>query len=102
MIVYEVNLRVEREIADAYLTWLHEHLRHMLTLPGFLGAELFEVDSGGDTTERTYCAQYRLHDAAALDAYLHEHAPQMRAEGTQRFGTKFSAQRRVLRPLATA
>ena len=101
MIVYEVNLRVEHEIADAYLAWLHEHLRQMLTLPGFLAAELFEVDND-DREQRHYCAQYRLHDAAALDTYLREHAPQMRADGTQRFGTRFSAQRRVLRPLATA
>lgn len=41
---------------------------------------------------------YVLRDAAALDAYLHEHAPRMRADGVARFGDRFRASRRVLRP----
>jgi hypothetical protein len=41
--------------------------------------------------------QYRLIDAAALEAYLRDHAPRLRADGVARFGERFRAQRRVLR-----
>ena len=100
MIVYEVNLRVERAIAPAYAHWLHEHVAQMLALPGFTAAELFEDLAAADATHVAWCCQYRLLDAAALERYLQEHAPRMRADGVARFGERFRASRRVLQPLA--
>lgn len=100
MIVYEVNLRVESGIARDYAHWLEAHIAQMLALPGFVSAERFEVEAADDATHRGFCVQYRLADAGALDAYLREHAPQMRADALARFGERFSATRRILRPLA--
>jgi quinol monooxygenase YgiN len=100
VIVYEVNLRVEREIAAAYASWLHTHVAQMLALPGFVGAELFEDPAANDASNVAWCCQYRLVDAAALERYLQEHAPRMRADGVARFGARFSATRRVLQPVA--
>ena len=100
-VLYEVTLRVEPAIADDYRRWLHEHMREMLALPGFVDARLSEVSDPAPGDEATvFCCHYRLQDAAALDAYLREHAPRMRAEGVGRFGTRFSAQRRVMTVLA--
>jgi hypothetical protein len=42
------------------------------------------------------CVQYTLVDASALDAYLREHAPRLRADGVARFGDGFRAHRRIL------
>ena len=39
MIIYEVNLTVDPEIADEYAVWLRPHIVHILELDGFLGAE---------------------------------------------------------------
>ena len=100
MIVYEVNLRVERAIAAAYAQWLPAHVAQMLALPGFTGAEVFEDPAADDASNVAWCCQYRLVDAAALERYLQEHAPRMRADGVARFGARFSATRRVLHPLA--
>lgn len=98
MILYEVTLRVERDIADAYRAWLDGHVARMLALPGFAGAEVFEVvETPPDARHLTLCAHYRLHDMRALEAYLRDHAAAMRAEGVARFGDRFSAARRVLR-----
>ncbi len=102
MIIYEVNLDVEAEIADSYRAWLAEHVAHMLALPGFTGARTFEVTDPAPAPDRVvFCAQYELRDQAALDAYLREHAARMRADGATRFGERFRASRRVLRPAAT-
>ena len=99
MIVYEVNLRVEAAIAADYRAWLGEHVAQMLALPGFRSAEVFDVlePSAGDARV-AFCAQYRMADEAALQRYLEQHAPRMRAEGQARFGARFEAARRVLRP----
>lgn len=97
MIVYEVNVFVQRRIEAAYREWLGGHVREILALPGFTGADVFEVtDPAPAADEFALCMQYRLSDAAALAHYLREHAPRLRADGIARFGDGFRAQRRVL------
>jgi len=98
---YEVNLRVQADIADEYLRWLHGHVQEMLALPGFLDARVSEqLDPPPADGERAFCCLYRLRDQAALAAYLAEHAPRMRADGERRFGGRFRASRRLLAALA--
>jgi hypothetical protein len=101
VIAYEVNLFVQGEIAAAFREWLDAHVREIVALPGFLGAEIFERrEPAGPEGELALCVQYRLRDAAALEDYFREHAPRMRADGLARFGADFRAERRVLAPLA--
>ena len=101
MIVYEVNLFVRRAIEAEYRAWLDAHVREIVALPGFEGAEVFarqEPAAAGD--EVALCTQYRLRDAAALEQYLRDHAPRLRADGIARFGEAFRAERRVLESAA--
>lgn len=101
MIVYEVNLDIDDAVFEAYRAWLEPHVRELLALPGFLGAECFERrEPAPDAGRRSLCVQYRLRDLAALERYLREDAPRLRAGGEARFGGRFSAARRVLERLA--
>jgi hypothetical protein len=96
--VYEVNVECDREIVDAYRVWLREHITEILRLPGFVDARVFDALEPAPAEGRIgLCVQYRLIDAAALEAYLRDHAPRLRADGVARFGERFRAQRRVLR-----
>jgi quinol monooxygenase YgiN len=100
MIVYEVNIRIERAISEEYRAWLAEHVRELLTLPGFLSAEVFEcLPDPDDAEHESLVVCYRLQSHAALTAYLAHHAPAMRAKGGQRFGDRMQVSRRVLAPL---
>jgi quinol monooxygenase YgiN len=101
-VVYEVTLDVEQGIADAYRDWLRTHVADMLALPGFVAAQSYEVREPLASGRVALCVHYRLRDAAALDDYLREHAPRMRAEGAARFGERFRASRRVLVPMRDA
>jgi quinol monooxygenase YgiN len=97
MIVYEVNLDVDADIFVEYRAWLTKHVQAMLALPGFVSAEILERrDPPPASQQRCLCVQYRLVDAAALDRYLREDAPKMRADGQARFGGQFNASRRIL------
>lgn len=99
-VVYEVNLDLDAAIRDDYLVWLESHVAQILALPGFTGAQVFEVTDPAATPGRTsLCVQYRLAGQADLDRYLAQQAPRMRAEGMARFGGRFSASRRVLAAL---
>ena len=103
MIVYEVNLDVDSAIFAAYRVWLDEHIRHMLALPGFLGAEAFECcDPSAMAQQHSLCVQYRLASMADLYRYRRVDAPRMRADGETRFPGQFSASRRVLQSLSPA
>ncbi|WP_454832493.1 DUF4286 family protein [Pseudoxanthomonas wuyuanensis] len=96
-VIYEVSLEIDLALRDEYRPWLEQHVRQMLALPGFLGAEIQELSEPPPPPGRwCYCVPYRLRDHAALDAYLGEHAARMRADGIARFGDRFSASRRIL------
>lgn len=95
MVVYEVNLYVDEEVAEAYAAWLEEHVQALLALEGFERADWYERPS--ETTGRVaWTLQYRLVDRAALERYFAEHASAMRGDGLARFGGRFEATRRVL------
>lgn len=99
-VVYEVNLDLDAAIRDDYLAWLAPHVAEILALPGFTGAQVFEVaDPAAAPGRASLCVQYRLAGQADLDRYLAEQAPRLRAEGMARFGGRFSASRRVLAAL---
>jgi len=103
VIVYEVNLDIDAAVFSEFRAWLAEHVREMLTLPGFVSAELFERgDPAPQPGTRSVCVQYRMASAEDLQRYLCEDAVRMRAEALRRFAGKFSATRRVLAPIERA
>ncbi|HRO62461.1 DUF4286 family protein [Thermomonas sp.] len=96
-VIYEVNLDVDAALAAEYRVWLRAHVAQMLALPGFVSARIFEVVDPPTPGRLCLCVHYRLRDAAALQDYFDHHAARMRADGTARFGSRFTASRRVLR-----
>lgn len=97
MIVYEVNLEVDAAILPEYRRWLDAHIHSILGLPGFVSADRFDVREPPAAEGRHgLCVQYRLRSEEDLQRYLREQAPRLRADGEQRFGSRFTARRRVL------
>ena len=94
-VIYEVNLEADADIAGPFDTWLRDHIADMLQFEGFRSAEILD-DPSAPAGRIRRIVQYRLRDRAALDDYLANHAPHMRAQGVARFGDRFSAGRRVL------
>ncbi len=94
-LIYEVNLTVDGQVADEFLPWLRAHMSEMLIFEGFENAELLEEIGASDEAIH-YCCQYRVRDQVALDHYLSHHADRMRADGVERFGSRFRARRRIL------
>lgn len=102
MIVYEVNINVDTEIAEHYRAWLGDHVRELLTLPGFLSAEVFVGEPEGEAQVRAaqdLVVAYRLANHQALVTYLSEQAPAMRAKADEHFAGRYRIHRRVLAPL---
>ena len=101
--IYEVNLKVDAEIIDQYMPWMHRHLEEMVEIPGFSAASLFErrpeeEDEPGEGVV-LLTAHYVVEDEAAMQAYLEGPASRMRQDGIDRFGGRFTATRRFLYPV---
>lgn len=96
-VLYEVDVELDAAIRADYVAWLAAHVAEICALPGFIGASVYEVVDPPPAPGRArLCTHYRLTDRAALDAYLRDHAPRLRADGIARFGGRFRASRRVL------
>lgn len=93
-VLYAVRVAVDATIAADYRAWLGAHVAEILALPGFTGAEIFREETDDDSV--AYTVHYRLADRAALDDYLRDHAPRLRADGLARFGGRMSASRQIL------
>lgn len=94
-ILYEVNAEfANASIADAWAKWvLDEHIADVVAA-GASSGRLVRID--GDDDVPRWSAQYEFTSRATLDAYLRDHAPRLREEGTRRFPSeKVRYQRRV-------
>jgi len=94
-ITYEVELEPDADILGEFEAWLEYHVDEMLALPGFTGATIHKAENP-DSGAALRVVRYELADRAALERYLEEFAPRMRAEGVTRFGDRFRASRRIV------
>jgi hypothetical protein len=94
-VLYEVNLEADATIEGPFDTWLRDHIADLLQFDGFRSAEILEDRTAPPGRVRRI-VQYRLRDQAALDAYVDNQAPRMRAQGVAKFGDRFTTERRVL------
>jgi hypothetical protein len=94
-VTYEVALEPEPEILGEFEAWLEYHVDDVIALPGFTGATIHKAEDP-ESGAALRVVRYQLADRRALDRYLEEHAPRMRAEGLAKFGNRFRATRRVV------
>ncbi len=97
MILYEVNIQLKPNILSEFSIWLQTHIKEMLELPGFMEAKLFSGEQNEHTEQ--LIVHYYLKDQQAMEHYLKELAPKMRADGIEKFETSFQINRRILKYL---
>ena len=93
-VIYEVNLAVEQDIAEAFGQWLEAHIEEMVRLPGFIDATWHQLE--GTPAAVKWSIHYRLVSLEAYERYITQDAPKMRGDGLTRFGGQFEATRRLL------
>jgi hypothetical protein len=98
MVIYEVNVQIDPDIADAYYEWLVPHIEQMLAFDGFQGAKFLKLESETDADDDmvNWSVHYFVLDMDHLRHYFEHHAAEMRAGGVRRFGERFRANRRIL------
>lgn len=102
--IYEVNCVVPEHRRGEFLSWLKVHVRQLLNLDGFNDAVISELQEDDRLPEYCagFCVQYCLEGRDVFERYLAEYAPDMRADGIQRFGDDLKIYRRLMsKPLFT-
>eukprot|EP01080_Neovahlkampfia_damariscottae_P009919 gene9919-2241_t len=98
MIIYEVNLEIEKGTTTDFMKWLKtKHIKDMLSVDGFKNAKL-HIDEGNEkTTHDVLCCHYYVESRELLEKYFQNEAKTMRQEGLDLFSGKFNANRRILK-----
>lgn len=96
MWIYEVTSEVPRAMGGQFLAWIPSHAREVCACPGFLEAQIHEVETDGESG-RVFVVRYVLDSREALDVYLSTYAPDLRADAHRTFGEHLRASRRVMR-----
>lgn len=96
MLLYNVTLILEEDIADEWLSWMQEvHIPEVMATDKFVSSRLLKVvDSPNEGV--TYCAQYIARSEADYNAYQEFHAPALQAKTLEKFENKFVAYRSLM------
>jgi hypothetical protein len=100
MLIYEVNLTVDREIISEYSKWLDPHIKEIIAIEGFRSASWFTREPSSESEAMSgkafWTIQYHLENRKSYESYIQNHAPRMRQQAADRFGDRVAATRRVL------
>ncbi|MEL6638727.1 MAG: DUF4286 family protein [Bacteroidota bacterium] len=99
MILYNVTIKIDPEVADEWLVWMRRvHIPEVMKTGLFTDYRLCRVlvdESDG----RTYSVQYSCPDLATLERYQKEHAAALQADHRQRYRDRYVAFRSLLEVL---
>lgn len=96
MVIYEVNLVVDNQIATSFAEWLGIHIEDMLCLPCFESADWYEQEVKDQSDKKFWTVHYRAKSREFLQDYFDNYAVKMRGDGLRLFEGKFTAERRIL------
>jgi hypothetical protein len=97
MIIYNVTIKVDGAIAEAWLKWLlNEHIPDVMStqcFSDFRVVRLIEID---ETEGPTYAIQYNAETKSDYNRYIEIHASEMRKRSYDKWGDRFIAFRSVM------
>lgn len=100
MIIYNVTVKVEASIADAWVKWmLEEHMPDLKSTGLFTEYRLCRLLEQDEAEGITFSAQYSCISLKEYNDYIDNHAQAMRNKAFDRFGAGFVAFRSVMEVL---
>ena len=97
MIIYNVTIKVEAQIAEAWLSWLlNEHIPDVLQTNCFVDYKVVRLLEVDDSQGPTYATQYFAESKADYNRYIEIHAPKMCKLLNEKWGEQFIAFRSVM------
>jgi hypothetical protein len=96
MVIYNVTVKINSEIADEWLSWMRlHHIPKVLSTGAFHKCRLSKLDLKEDDGI-TYVLQYEALSQEVLTKYMIHHAPVLQKEHIDRYANRFVAFRTIL------
>lgn len=97
MLLYNVTVGVDKEIAHEWLQWMKsEHMLDVLNTGMFKNARIYQILQETDETTISYSVQYFAESLDKVERYLEVFAPKLREESNNKFPNRFAAFRTLL------
>ena len=97
MIIYNVTVKVEGKIADAWLQWLlNEHIPGIMQTKCFVDFKVVRLLEVDDSEGPTYAIQYYAQSKADYNRYIEIYSPEMHNISFKKWGNQFIAFRSVM------
>lgn len=100
MIVYNVTVKVENGIIDAWLEWIQAHMPEVVGTGCFESFSFFELLEPKIDDQRTFVIQYFAKTEEDYQRYLSDFASEMKEDGIKKFGEQFVAFRSLLKKMS--
>jgi len=97
MIIYNVTLKAEQDIADAWVQWMKtEHMPDLMDTGLFADCRLCRLLEQDETDGVTFVAQYFCDSMEQYNHYIDKYAEAMRGKFFKLFGSKVVAFRTLM------
>ena len=97
MLIYNVTISVQKEIADNWLQWLlNEHVPEVMDTSCFTDFKVVRLLEVDDSEGPTYAIQYHAASKADYNRYIELHAPGLRQKSIDKWGDRFIAFRTLM------
>jgi Domain of unknown function (DUF4286) len=97
MIIYNVTVKVDNQVADAWVKWMKtEHMADVLSTGLFSDCRLSRLLEQDESEGITYSAQYFCNSINEYNDYIEHHSAIMREKGQKLFGGRFAAFRTIM------
>lgn len=98
MIIYNVTIKIERQVAEAWGEWMRdEHIPAVMATGLFSGYRLLRIlEDSPEGDGLTYAVQYECPSASQFDTYLKTYAANLQRQARERFPDRFVAIRTLM------
>lgn len=97
MIIYNVTVKVEQQIADEWLKWLlHEHIPSIMQTKCFVDYKVVRLLGVDDAEGPTYAIQYSAESRGDYERYIEMHSSEMRQRSFDKWGNRFISFRSLM------
>ena len=96
MIVYNVSIKIDKEIKKEWIQWMKEkHITDVMNTGLFISHSFLEILN--EDVEDTYAIQYFSKDMEILNTYFDEYATDLQKEHSLKYKNKFVAFRTIMK-----
>ena len=97
MIIYNVTVNIDNELADEWLQWMKEvHVPEVMRTGMFITNSIYKILADEDSGGKSFSVQYACEDMQKYEEYREKYAAALQADHAKKYKDRFVAFRTLL------